>query len=127
MSKLAEWVPPTILVGFSYHVGRFCVYLLQMRIISRKSLRDYWEAKAETEGPLRAWIKVASSSDWENSEDVKASIPNARPIGNRRIIFPILRNRFRLIVAVRFDTKIVYVRFIGTHAEYNLVPDATEI
>ena len=98
-----------------------------MRVISRKKLRLYWELHLEAQEPLEEWMKLVRAAKWGNAVDLRAAIPSARPLGNRRVRFPILGNRYRLIVAIRFDTQIVYIRFIGTHAEYDRIPDASQV
>lgn len=96
-----------------------------MRIISRKILRDFWELHSATEKPLRAWYADAKQSRWESPEQIKSKYRNASIIANNRVVFNVKGNRYRLIVAINYDYQIVYIRFVGTHAEYDKVNAAT--
>lgn len=97
-----------------------------MRIYSKSTLRQFWERHPDVEEALRNWYKHVLIGNWNNSAEVTTSFPNARSIGNSRIIFNIRGNRYRLVVFADYRSKVVYVRFIGTHAEYNRI-NALEI
>lgn len=101
---------------------------LTMRIISRKTLRDFWEqpSHADAEQPLKSWFKIASEADWATPADIKGQFGNASFIGNNRVVFNIGGNKYRLIVAVNYPYRIMYVRFVGTHKQYDAI-DAEEI
>ncbi len=92
-----------------------------MRIIARRTLREFWENPqyADSEQPLRAWFQVARVADWASPADVKASYGNASVLENNRICFNIGGNRYRLIVKINYPYRVVYIRFIGTHAAYD--------
>lgn len=96
-----------------------------MRVISRKALRELWTKHPEAEQPLRAWFKEASQASWCTPEDVKQSFPGARFVGKDRVIFKIKGNDFRLVVAVRYDIGLLFIRFVGKHADYDRVDVAT--
>ncbi len=96
-----------------------------MRIIARKTLRDFWERHPDAEQPLRAWFSESEHASWENSKDIKARYPAASFLTANRIVFNIKGNRYRLIVHVRYDMGRIYIRFVGTHAEYDKVDAAT--
>lgn len=99
-----------------------------MRIISRKRLRQFWEVRqyADAEQPLKAWFREASKADWVNSAAVKALYRSASIVGNNRVVFNIGGNKYRLIVKINYAYRVVYIRFVGTHRQYDGV-DATEI
>lgn len=97
-----------------------------MRVIARKTLREFWEKHPETEGPLRCWYAIANNATWASHESIRTHIPTARSVGNRRVVFRIHGNDYRLVAAFRFDLQIAFVRFIGTHAEYDEI-DATQV
>ncbi len=99
-----------------------------MRIISVKTIKDFWEKPKynDSEQALRAWFFEVKKEEWKSPNDVKAKYKNASVIGNSRIAFNIKGNKYRLIVAVRYKFKIVFVRFIGTHSEYDKI-DAKNI
>ena len=99
-----------------------------MRIIAFKTLKDFWEKppNAEAEQPLRAWFQEAKSASWSKPNDIKRQYMHASIVGNNRVVFNIKGNTFRLVVAVDYSFKIVFIRFIGTHAEYDRI-DAKNI
>ena len=90
-----------------------------MRIIAVKTLREFWESHPDAEQPLRAWYATASRARWEQPSGVKDAYPNASFIANNRVVFNIKGNAYRLLVAMRYDKGIGFVRFIGTHAAYD--------
>ena len=92
-----------------------------MRIIARSTLRDYWENHSNVEEALKTWYYDASCADWQSPADVKEAHRNASIIANNRVVFNIKGNKYRLIVAIRYDIGIIFIRFIGTHAEYDEV------
>ena len=92
-----------------------------MRVISRKALREFWQRHADAEAPLRAWFKEAETASWETPADVKLRYASASFLAGDRVVFNIKGNRYRLVVAVRYDLKIVFIRFVGTHPEYDRI------
>jgi mRNA interferase HigB len=96
-----------------------------MRILSRSTLRAFWETHPDTEDPLKAWYYEASRADWQRPADVKAVHRSASIIANDRVVFNIKGNRYRLIVAMRYDIGMIFIRFIGTHAEYDKIDAET--
>ena len=97
-----------------------------MRIIALSTLREFWETNPDAETPLRSWYALASRADWSTPADIKAAYRNASFAANNRVVFNIKGNDFRLVVAVRYDKGLMYVRFIGTHVEYDKI-DVTKI
>lgn len=91
-----------------------------MRIISRKALVDHWSlpGREDSKAPLRAWYAEAKKAEWQTPGNIKAKYGNASFVGDR-VVFNIAGNKYRLIVAVKYDLGIVYVRFVGTHVEYD--------
>lgn len=96
-----------------------------MRIISKAPLREFWARFPAAALPLQAWYKDTVAAAWRTPNDVKAQYRHASLIANGRIIFNIKGNDFRLIVAINYAVSIVYIRFIGTHAEYDKIDAAT--
>lgn len=92
-----------------------------MRIIALSTLREFWEKNPDAETPLRAWYALASRADWSTPADIKDVYRNASFTGNNRVVFNIKGNDYRLVVAVRYDRGLIYVRFIGTHREYDRI------
>lgn len=99
-----------------------------MRVIARKTLRAFWALPAHrsAEQSLRAWYAEARKAAWKTPQEVKAQYRNASILGKGRIVFNIAGNKYRLIAAVRFDLGIVFVRFIGTHEQYDRI-NAAEV
>ena len=97
-----------------------------MRIIAISTLRNFWEINKDAEEPLKAWYQEAKSADWATPHQVKTMYRNASVVGHNRIVFNIAGNKYRLIVKFNYPYRIGYVRFIGTHAEYDRI-DAEEV
>jgi mRNA interferase HigB len=96
-----------------------------MRVIAVSSLRSFWERHRDAEEPLKAWYEEVINANWTQPADIKASYRHARELKNRRIVFNIKGNDYRLIVAVAYKLQIVYVKFVGTHKEYDQVDAET--
>lgn len=96
-----------------------------MRVIAIATLRAYWEANPSTEQPLKAWYDEAKAAGWKSPQDIKDVYRNASIIANNRVVFNIKGNDYRLIVAVAYRVGVVYVKFIGTHSEYDQINAAT--
>lgn len=97
-----------------------------MRIIARRTLREFWERHADAEQPLRSWFHDVERADWRSPADVKRAYANASLSGENRVVFNIGGNNYRLIVAVNYPYRICYVRFVGTHQAYDRI-DATTV
>lgn len=92
-----------------------------MRIIKPKTLSDFWEKYPDAEIPLKAWLDVAKSAQWEKPADVKADYGSASIVANNRVVFNIKGNDYRIVVKFHYNTKIGYIRFVGTHQEYDKI------
>ena len=92
-----------------------------MRIIAKKTLRDFWQLHADAEGPLSAWHYQASREQWESPERIRELYPRASVVGKERVVFRLKGGSYRLVVKVFYPGSIVYIRFIGTHAEYDRI------
>lgn len=99
-----------------------------MRIFSRRTLAEFWEqpGRADAETPLRAWFAEVERARWQSFADVKKKYVTADYVGNDRVVFDIGGNKYRLIVMVKYSVGAVYVRFVGTHTEYDAV-DASKV
>ena len=97
-----------------------------MRIISRRTLREFWESHPDARQSLQSWYADARNADWRSPNDIKGVYANASIVANNRVVFNIRSNRYRLVVAVRYDNGIVFIRFVGTHKEYDRI-DATTV
>ena len=96
-----------------------------MRIISRKRLRDFWTHHPDAQPSLEAWYADVKQADWKTPTDIKNLYRNASFVANNRVVFNIKGNKYRLVVAVQYEYGIVYIRFLGTHPEYDKVDAAT--
>ena len=90
-----------------------------MRIIAKKTLRKFWERHPAAKGPLLAWYREVDHEDWTTPAEVKAKYGTASIIGSDRVVFNIKGNDYRLVVRISYAYRIVYVRFVGTHADYD--------
>lgn len=92
-----------------------------MRIIAKKNLVEYWENHSGSETPLLTWYRTAQKAEWHTPNDVKRDYPSASIIKGNRMVFNIKGNDYRLIVAINYETQIIYIRFVGTHSEYDKI------
>jgi len=94
-----------------------------MRIISKKTLKDFYEQSKyiDSRSALEAWHKEVLKLDWNNPNEVKEMYRNASIIGNEKVVFNIAGNKYRLIVTINYYAKIVFIKFIGTHKQYDKV------
>ena len=91
-----------------------------MRVISRRTLRDFWErGHSDAEQPLNAWFAEISRAGWKRMADVSSRHPHASVIDLERVVFDIGGNKYRLVVKLWFAGQTAFVKFIGTHAEYD--------
>ena len=97
-----------------------------MRIISKRALRAFWERHADAKEPLLAWYREVVKEDWDTPARVKERYRSASIVGGNRVVFNIKGNDYRLVVKINYPGRIVYIRFVGTHAEYDAV-DVTEV
>ncbi|MFA5923780.1 MAG: type II toxin-antitoxin system HigB family toxin [Methylococcaceae bacterium] len=92
-----------------------------MRIIAKKALRDFWEQYPDVQEPLEAWYYETLKADWSNPQQIKNQFRNASIIADNRVIFNIKGNDYRLIVKINYPYRVVYIRFIGTHKQYDAI------
>jgi mRNA interferase HigB len=92
-----------------------------VRIISKKTLRDFWLIHNDSEERLKSWHKEAEEANWKNPQDIKNKYPAASFLADNRVVFNIKGNSYRLIVKINYEFSIVWIRFIGTHSEYDKI------
>ena len=97
-----------------------------MRVIAKRTLRDFWTNHADCEQQLTAWYRETEKSEFKNLNELKIEYPSASILTDNRIVFNIKGNRYRLIVKFNFEYQICWIRFVGTHAEYDKI-NANEI
>lgn len=103
-------------------------YITQMRVIALRTLRQFWETHprgGEAEAALLAWHTEAARADWATPAEVKVQYRNASVLKNGRVVFNVAGNKFRLVVRINYPYRVVYVRFVGTHSEYDAIDAAT--
>ena len=93
--------------------------IIEMRIIAKKKLRDFWQKHADSEQALKSWHIIALNADWATPQSVKSHFPRASIIGDNRVIFDIVGGSYRLVVKFNYAYGIGYIRFVGTHKEYD--------
>lgn len=97
-----------------------------MRVIARKTLLDFWAKHADAEPALRAWFHEAKIARWKSFNDIKARYRSADVLPGNRVVFNLKGNTYRLVVHIHYNTGVVFIRFVGTHAGYDRI-DATTI
>jgi mRNA interferase HigB len=90
-----------------------------VRIIAKRALRVFWKDHPQAKGPLEAWHQEVDRADWTKPASVKAQFRSASLLRDHRVVFNIAGNKYRLVVKINYPDRIVYVRFIGTHADYD--------
>ena len=95
-----------------------------MRIIAKRTLRLFWEKRLQRSDAKRAledWHAQVRAADWNTPADVKAMFGNASVLKGNRVVFNICGNKYRLITKINFPYRVGYIRFVGTHEEYDSV------
>ena len=90
-----------------------------MRIVALSALRECWRRHPDAEVPLRAWYAIARRAIWRRPGGIKAAYRNASIIANNRVVLNIKGNDYRLVVAVHYNRGMMFIRFVGTHREYD--------
>lgn len=96
------------------------------RVFSKGTLRDYWRKNPETEQYLKTWFETVAEANWKSPSDVKSSFANASILKDGRVVFNIKGNSFRLVARINYEKEWLFIRFIGTHQEYDKI-DANTI
>lgn len=91
------------------------------RIFAKSTLREYWELRPEAEQYLKTWYDTTMNSNWKSPNDVKKTYANASILRDNRIVFNIKGNSFRLVTKFNYEKQWVFIRFIGTHSEYDKI------
>lgn len=94
-----------------------------MRIISHRKLRYFYESKGREDSKiaLERWYQIAEEAEWKNFSDIRVDFPNADYVGNQHYVFNIKGNNYRLIVVIKFTISRIFIRFVGTHKEYDKI------
>lgn len=96
-----------------------------MRVLAEKTLRLFWEQHADAKGPLQVWYDHASHANWQTPADVQRDYGDDAILPNNRAVFNIKGKKYRIVAVISYKYRFVYIRFVGTHAEYNKIDVAT--
>lgn len=96
------------------------------RIIAKRTLRKFWEKHSDSEQYLKTWYETARTSNWNSPYDIKETYINASILKNNRVVFNIKGNSYRLVVKFNYERQWAFIRFVGTHAQYDKI-DADNI
>lgn len=96
-----------------------------MRVIALSTLRTFWDKHPDAETPIRAWYALASRANWKTPADIKEAYRGASFTANNRVVFNVKGNDYRLVVSVRYGHGLMYVRFVGTHRQYDKIDAET--
>ena len=99
---------------------------LKLRVIAKKILREFWEKHSDCEQQLKSWYQEADKGTWKSLNELKSEYPSASVLEDNRVCFNIKGNNYRLIVKINFYYQMMWIRFIGTHAQYDKI-DANKI
>ena len=100
-----------------------------MRIIAKRTLREFWDSDSDyldSKGPLESWHDEVKRVDWSTPQEVKAQYGTASILKDSRVVFNIHGNKYRLIVKINYTYRVVYIRFVSTHKQYDAI-DAESI
>lgn len=97
-----------------------------MRVIAKKILREFWIKHQDCEQQLKSWFREVQKAEWKNPNQIQSEYPSASILKENRVVFNIKGNNYRLIVKINYDYQMAWIRFIGTHAEYDKI-NANEI
>ncbi len=97
-----------------------------MRVIAKRILREFWEKQADSEDQLKTWYREAAKASWSSPAKIKSEYPTISILKSGRVVFNICGNKYRLIVQINYLRQWVFIRFIGTHKEYDKI-DADKI
>jgi mRNA interferase HigB len=92
-----------------------------MRVLAKKILREFWEKQNDAEQQLKTWCKEASKASWKNPTDIKSEYAKGSILKSGRVVFDICSNKYRLIVEINFERQWAFIRFIGTHNQYDKI------
>ena len=96
------------------------------RIVAKSTLREFWKKHSDSEQYLKTWYETAKSSNWTSPNDVKNTYVNASILKDNRVVFNIKGNSYRLVVKFNYERQWAFIRFVGTHPDYDKI-DANTI
>jgi mRNA interferase HigB len=109
-----------------FPIGEHLIYIRRVRVIAKSTLRSFWTKHSDCEEQLKSWCKEAEEAAYKSPRDIKRDYPSASFLNDNRVVFNIKGNNCRLVVRINFDYGIVWIRFVGTHSQYDKI-DAAKI
>lgn len=106
-------------------MGTFLNFVSALRVIAKKTLRDFWFIHTDCEQQLKSWYQEASNAVWKNPDHIKKEYPSASFLPGNRVVFNVKGNHYRLIVRINYDYQMIWIRFVGTHQQYDAVDAKT--
>ena len=97
-----------------------------MRVIAKRTLREFCIKHNDCEDQLKSWFHESETSNWQSPNDIKKEYPSTSVLEDNRVVFNIKGNKYRLVVKINYGYGIIWIRFIGTHSEYDKI-DSTKI
>ena len=97
-----------------------------MNVVAKKTLTDFWIKHADAKGPMSSWYQEVSKADWNGPQDIKNEYRAVDFLEQNRVVFDIKGNTYRIICSVAYSQKAVFIKFVGTHAEYSKI-DANKV
>jgi mRNA interferase HigB len=113
---------------YSFEIQNFsCNFATEMRIVSHRRLVEFYssEGHGDAQAALERWYDIAEKAEWKNLSDIKADFPTTDYVGNQHYVFDIRGNKYRLVVVVKFTIGHIFIRFVGTHSEYDKIDVST--
>jgi len=101
-------------------MGNIC-YNTCMRVISKRTLQEFWGTHPEAISPLTGWYTEAIKASWQSPQDIKSQYKTASFLRDNRVVFNMGGNKYRLVVKINYPFSTVYIRFVGIHAEYDKI------
>jgi mRNA interferase HigB len=92
-----------------------------MVVISYSKIRSFYQTHADAKDTLNNWYRLLLQADWSDFHEMKSMINSVDPVGNDRFVFNIRGNNYRIVTLIFFDVRTVYIRFVGTHKEYDKI------
>lgn len=96
-----------------------------MKVISHRKLSEFYALHSDAETPLERWYDIALHAEWKNFSDIRYDFPDASYTGNQHYVFNIKHNDYRLVVVVKFTPGLIFIRWVGTHSEYDRIDCST--
>ena len=92
-----------------------------MRIVGDRAVQEFIRRHPESEQPLVAWFQEVRQADWSKPADVRERYPRASIVGRDRVVFRVRGNRYRIVAQIFYPGRVVHIRFVGTHSEYDRI------